>query len=94
MTSQIDRAMRIFRSLSAIAVGFDGTGISLSAFRIGEIQDIISYCQDQLIGDDALLDQIQRQNICHLHDDQSRFVMLIWILQHLTGADAVILRFI
>ena len=42
-----------------------------------------------MIGHDALVYQIQRQQIGHFPHDQPRFVKGIGLLQHLAGADAV-----
>ena len=92
VASQIDRTMSILWSLPAIAIGFYRAGISLSAFRISQIHDVICYCQHQLICHNALLNQIQRHDISHLTDDQLGHFIFIWLLQHLTGADAAVFR--
>ena len=76
--------------LSSVAIRGDRSGISRGALCEYQIFNIIAYGQHQLIGDQPLVHQIQRQCIRHLPDNQSRLVKGIGALEYLAGNNALI----
>ena len=91
---QIDRAMGMLWNLSSVTVCFDFSMIPFLQIRIFQIVNIISHCQDNLIGDESFIYQIQHQQIRHLPRYQPCLLKRIRALQHLTGTDAAALRLV
>ena len=87
---EILRSYSVLRNLSSVAIHSDCSGVSCGALGRYQIFDVIAHSQHQLIGDQPLVHQIQRQCIRHLPDNQPRLIKGIGTLEHLAGNNALI----
>ena len=89
VSTQADRAMRMLRDCTPIAVPGRVRLILGAKRRIPEIFDVIADRQHQLIRHKPLVYEFQNQQVGHLPHHQFCFVKGVGTLQHLTGTDAV-----
>ena len=86
---KIDGTMGRLRYGAAVMVRDDRPGIVLLPVRLGQIFDVITYCQDHLIADQPLLDEVQHKTVRHLLDHGPRFPEFVGRLKDLAAAQAV-----
>ena len=91
---KIGGAVGVFRDFSPIAVGGNLPVIIFPQGRFFQVVDIIANGKDHLVGNQPFVHQIQNQKIRHLLHHQPGLSKHIGTLEHLAGADAVVLRFV
>ena len=80
--------------LPAIAVRGHLSPVLSAYFRVRQTFFVISYREHHLIRDHSFIHKVQYQKICHLPHDQLRLFAGIGTVQHLSCANAPILRLV
>ena len=78
----------MFRNCPAIAVCGDLSLIGFSALWITQIIPVIPHREYQLVGDQTLVHQVQRQLVRHFLHHQPGLIIIVGTREDLTGAGA------
>ena len=91
---KIGAPMSLFRNLPSVLVRCDGAAIFFPAFFVRQIFDVVSDCQNNLVGRQSLVNHVQNERVRHFAGDAFRFLKIIRALQNLSSAQTVSLRFV
>ena len=80
--------------LPAVAVRGYGPPVPGGAAGVVQVLPVIAHGEDQLVGHQPLVHQLQGQGVRHLPHHQPGLVKVIGALKHLAGDDALVLRLV
>ena len=76
--------MRLLGYRAAVAVLFDRAVIAPPPCRVGQVFDVVADRDNDLVGDVALVYQVERKQVGHFAQHEPRLIRLVGALEHLT----------